>query len=220
MQVNYLGSYYTAHALVPGMISRGEGHICFISSMAYVNPMAGFTGYGPSKAAVRHLADCMRSELSGTGVTVSVGYPPDTETPGFENENKSKSGVVHALLESENEVVHSPETVAACLFKGLQRRAYHLPTPVLFHRLGLSLVAGITPRPLWLILEMLIAPILVLVAFVSQTQQDAVVRKWRAAQSPATPVRPRPPLNPYTRVETACMAACSMHAPLGSTCDA
>eukprot|EP00892_Ulva_mutabilis_P009513 jgi/Ulvmu1/6934/UM032_0012.1 len=182
MQVNYFGAYYTAHALLPGMIARGKGHLCFISSMAYVNPMAGFTSYSPSKAAVRHMADCLRSEVSGTGVTISVGYPPDTETPGFSEENKSKSGVVHAIMASEHEVVHSPQAVAKSLFSGLKSGAYHLSTPVLFHRLGLSLVAGITPRPLWLILEMFLAPILVLVAVISQTQQDKVVKRWRAEQ--------------------------------------
>lgn len=185
-----MGCYYTAHALLPGMIARRAGHICFISSMVYVSPMAGYTSYSPTKAAVRHLADCLRSELAGTGVTVSVGYPPDTQTPGFEVENETKSGVTHAIMEHEGEIVHTPAAVAACLFRGLRRGAYHLPTPSLLHSLALSLVAGLTPRPRWLLLEALLAPILVIVGWVTYVQQDAVVRKWRAAQ----PRQARPPV--------------------------
>lgn len=200
-----MGCYYTAHTLLPGMISRGTGHLCFVSSMVYANPMAGYSGYAPTKAAVRHLADCLRSELSGTGVTVSLGYPPDTQTPGFDVENQTKAGVTHAIMEHENESVHTPESVAVCMMRGLRRGAYHLPTPSLFHSLGLSLVAGITPRPRWILLEVLLAPLLVIVSWITYVQQDAVVRKWRAAQAlkarpPAActmPSTPSPPPRPF-----------------------
>lgn len=39
---------------------------------------AGYTSYAPSKWALRGLADSLRNELAGTGVEVSVAYPPDT----------------------------------------------------------------------------------------------------------------------------------------------
>jgi len=55
--------------------------------------LMGFTGYAayaPSKYAVRGLAECLRNELQGTGVKVSIGFPPDTKTPGFDIENLSK----------------------------------------------------------------------------------------------------------------------------------
>ena len=38
----------------------------------------GYCSYAPTKWALRGLADCLRNELLGTGVEVSVAYPPDT----------------------------------------------------------------------------------------------------------------------------------------------
>ena len=43
---------------------------------------AGYSSYAPSKWAVRGLADCLHNELQGTGVGVSVAYPPDTGEKG------------------------------------------------------------------------------------------------------------------------------------------
>lgn len=146
--------------------------------MIYASPMAGFTSYCPTKAAVRHFADALRSELVGTGVTVSVGYPPDTQTPGLDKENKDKASIVHALFERTKEKVHSADVVAECLYRGLQRGDYHLPTPVLLHRLALSIVAGTTPKPRWAIIEFLMAPLLVILAVAIRIAQDRVVRSW------------------------------------------
>lgn len=39
---------------------------------------AGYCSYAPSKWALRGLADSLHNELQGTGVRVSVAYPPDT----------------------------------------------------------------------------------------------------------------------------------------------
>ena len=33
-------------------------------------------------------------QLAGTGVKLSIGYPLDTDTPGFANENLTKVGLV------------------------------------------------------------------------------------------------------------------------------
>lgn len=40
--------------------------------------LPGYSSYAPSKWAVRGLADCLHNELQGTGVHISVAYPPDT----------------------------------------------------------------------------------------------------------------------------------------------
>jgi 3-dehydrosphinganine reductase len=147
--------------------------------MAYVAPMAGYSGYAPTKAAVRHLADCLRNELQGTGVTVSVGYPPDTQTPGFDKENECKPGETRAISDALQDQVYTAEAVAKCMFQGLQRGKYHLPNPDFGHMMGLSLVAGMTPRPRNAIVEVLLAPILVIVSMVLGRQQDSIVRKYR-----------------------------------------
>ena len=84
---------------------------------------AGFTSYAPPKAAVRALADALRSELVSTGVSVSVAYPPDTATPGFEKEEKVKPAETKALAKffkvrrhalTKTMCVHSPHRECKC----------------------------------------------------------------------------------------------------------
>jgi 3-dehydrosphinganine reductase len=181
VQVNYFGCYHTARALLPGMLARRAGHLCFVSSMIYVNPMAGFSSYAPSKAAVRALADCLRSETQGTGVSISVAYPPDTQTPGFDKENETKPGATQAICASFQETVYSADAVAKVMWRGLRAGRYHLLNPDPLHALGLSMSAGMTPRPRWLIVEVLLAPVMVIVAAVSYMIQDRIVRRFHAA---------------------------------------
>ena len=50
----------------------------------------GYAAYAPSKFAVRGLLETLRNELQGTGVKVSICYPPDMDTPGYEREGRTK----------------------------------------------------------------------------------------------------------------------------------
>jgi len=90
MRLNYLGAVHAARAVLPGMVSRGRGHLVLTSSTAGVVGVVGYSGYGPTKAAVHQLAHCLRYEVEPAGVTVAVLYPPDTDTPGFAAENTRK----------------------------------------------------------------------------------------------------------------------------------
>lgn len=90
MRLNYMGSVNTAKAAYGGMVARNKGHICFVSSSMALMGFVGYTAYCPSKYAVRGLAECLRNEVQGTGVRISIAFPPDMKTPGFEVENRSK----------------------------------------------------------------------------------------------------------------------------------
>ena len=52
--------------------------------------MFGYSAYGPAKYAVRGLAETLRAELAPHGIVVACAYPPDTRTPGFDQENELK----------------------------------------------------------------------------------------------------------------------------------
>ena len=49
-----------------------------------------YASYAPTKWAIRGFGDSIRNELCGFGVSVHVAYPPDTATPGYDAENKTK----------------------------------------------------------------------------------------------------------------------------------
>lgn len=81
MRINYLGSVHAVLACLPAMRAQGRGRIVLMSSGAGLVGVAGYAAYGPSKFALRGLAEVMRSELKPHGIGVTIVYPADTETP-------------------------------------------------------------------------------------------------------------------------------------------
>jgi 3-dehydrosphinganine reductase len=90
MAVNYFGTLHVVRAALPVMRQRRRGRILMVSSSAGLMGLFGYCSYNPSKFALRGLAEALRAELRADGVGVSVAYPPDTETPMLEEENKTK----------------------------------------------------------------------------------------------------------------------------------
>ncbi|XP_026052401.1 3-ketodihydrosphingosine reductase-like isoform X2 [Carassius auratus] len=92
MEVNYLGSVYPTRAVITTMKERRMGRIMFVSSHAGLIGLFGYTAYSPSKFALRGLAEALQMEMKPYNIYVAVAYPPDTDTPGFAEENKTKQG--------------------------------------------------------------------------------------------------------------------------------
>ena len=90
LRVNYLGSVFCTKAVVDSMKRRRFGRIAFTSSQGGQLGIFGFTGYSPTKFALRGLAESLQMELTPYNVYVTVSYPPDTDTPGFKTENLDK----------------------------------------------------------------------------------------------------------------------------------
>lgn len=90
MNVNYFGSVYTTKNVLAQMKERRSGRIVFVSSIAGIFGLYGFTAYSAAKFALIGLAQSLHMELKEFGVSVTVILPPDTETPGFEQEQTTK----------------------------------------------------------------------------------------------------------------------------------
>ena len=75
LAVNLRAPVLLARAAGAAMLSRGNGHIVFISSMAAKTPAPCVGLYAATKAAIRSLGLCLREDLHGTGVGVSVVVP-------------------------------------------------------------------------------------------------------------------------------------------------
>jgi 3-dehydrosphinganine reductase len=125
MDVNYFGLVYTSKKIVPGMVTRRSGHIINLSSMAGFIGTIGYTAYCGSKFAVRGFTDTLRSELKNFGVRVSIVYPPDTRTPGFEIENRYKPAITKAFTE-DNGGVSEPDDVAKIILKDAAKGIYNI----------------------------------------------------------------------------------------------
>jgi NADP-dependent 3-hydroxy acid dehydrogenase YdfG len=84
LDVNYLGTYHVARAVVPLFRTSKRGHLIVVSSIVGKRGIPYMGAYAATKFAQVGLAESLRAELQGTGVHVSVIYPISTETEFFE----------------------------------------------------------------------------------------------------------------------------------------
>jgi NADP-dependent 3-hydroxy acid dehydrogenase YdfG len=80
VEVNLMGVLNGIHAVLPGMIERGRGHIVTVSSIAGKCPPPGGAVYAATKSAVLALGESLRPELAPQGVRVSTVLPSFTNT--------------------------------------------------------------------------------------------------------------------------------------------
>eukprot|EP00401_Gymnodinium_catenatum_P031323 CAMPEP_0117549386 /NCGR_PEP_ID=MMETSP0784-20121206/48138_1 /TAXON_ID=39447 /ORGANISM="" /LENGTH=237 /DNA_ID=CAMNT_0005346371 /DNA_START=23 /DNA_END=735 /DNA_ORIENTATION=- len=159
MQLNYMGTVRVVKAVAPLMVEAEGGRIMLVASAAAVTAFIGYSSYSPSKFALRGFADALRNEMHGFGVKVSICYPPDTDTPGFREENKSKPRETLACFPGE---AYSPEAVARQSVASLLRGDYTSSPPDLLQNLLVSSMSGVTPRS-FVVLETLLIPLVTLV---------------------------------------------------------
>jgi short-subunit dehydrogenase len=116
MKINLYGIWNTTSVLVPHMKQKG-GHISNVSSIAGFIGVFGFTDYSASKFAIIGFSEALKSELKKYNINVSVLCPPDTDTPAFEVENRTKPEETKAVSESAK--LMQPEDVAAAFIRGI-----------------------------------------------------------------------------------------------------
>lgn len=122
MNINYFGTLNVIKSLVDGMVQRGSGSIVNISSQAGFIGVYGYSGYSPSKFAVRALSDVLRSELKPLGIKVHVVFPPDTKTPQLEFEEPLKPKETRALAGTSG--VLTAKQVASEILHSVQKGKY------------------------------------------------------------------------------------------------
>lgn len=121
IDTNLTGAWNFLSAAVPSMKAKG-GQILVTSSVAGFVGTFGYTAYSASKFGLIGLAETLRCELKPHKIRVSVLCPPDTDTPGFEEENKTKPAETIAI--SGNVKLMSPERVAKTAINGLLRKRF------------------------------------------------------------------------------------------------
>lgn len=122
IDLNYLGTVHIAKAMLPYLVKKGAGHIVTTSSIAGFIGLFGYTGYCGSKFAVIGFSEALKRELAPQGINVSVLCPPNTRTPGLDNENKFKPAEV--LATEEKVKVVDPDFVASALLSGMLRKKF------------------------------------------------------------------------------------------------
>jgi short-subunit dehydrogenase len=82
--VNLTAPMRLARAVLPGMIERRRGRIVNVGSIASHVPVRGETSYAATKWGLAGFTESLRSEVSGTGVGVTLVSPGVVRTQFFE----------------------------------------------------------------------------------------------------------------------------------------
>ncbi len=82
--------------VLPGMVDRGTGAVLNVASTAAFQPMPGQAGYAACKAFVLSYTHAVRTELKGTGVSVTALCPGPVKTEfveqaGFTDQEATKA---------------------------------------------------------------------------------------------------------------------------------
>jgi short-subunit dehydrogenase len=84
IEVDLLAAVELTHALLPGMVERKHGAICFVTSIAGRTGVAGEAVYSATKAGLDTFAESLRAETARSGVNISVVVPGVVDTGFFE----------------------------------------------------------------------------------------------------------------------------------------
>lgn len=136
MDTNYMGVVNCLSALAPRMMARGRGHLSWIASVAGYMGLPKAAAYGPTKAALINLAECLAPEMKLKGVLVSVINPGfvatpltaqnDFEMPFLMQPDEAARRTIAGLAQGRFEIAYPRRFVA------ILRTLRALPYPVFF----------------------------------------------------------------------------------------
>jgi short-subunit dehydrogenase len=122
LRVNLESPVRMARELIPRMLERGSGHMVFMSSVSGKAATARASVYAATKFGLRGFAFCLRDDLRGTGVGVSVISPGSIRDAGMFADSGAKpppgvgmgtpeqvaAGVVRAIERDRREITVAP----------------------------------------------------------------------------------------------------------------
>ena len=118
--VNYHGALHVIDAVLPHLVEQGRGHLSMVASVAGYRGLPMSLAYGPTKAAMQHLAEILYMELRPAGIGVSVVNPGFVATP-LTAQNRFH---MPALIQ--------PDEAARAMLKGWARGEFEIHFPKRF----------------------------------------------------------------------------------------
>ena len=120
MAINYGGVLHGIDAVLPDFLSRKQGRIVVIASVAGYMGLPKALAYGPTKAALINLCESLYLDLKPRGVDVQVVNPGFVATPLTANNDFDMPDLM------------TPEQAAAALVDGLQSSRFEISFPKRF----------------------------------------------------------------------------------------
>jgi len=132
--VNLFGAIWAMRPLLPHMIERDHGHLCFVSSGAGFIGIAHNAPYATTKFALVGLAESLAIYLKESGVSVSLVAPgavggahADTmRVAGAEHMSSDEVEAIKARQRDKMATWPAPEGMAALIVDGIRRGRYYI----------------------------------------------------------------------------------------------
>lgn len=119
-QTNYQGALHLLDAVLPQLLRQRSGHLSLVSSVSGYRGLPKALAYGPTKAALINLAECLYFDLADHGIGVSVVCPGYVETPLTEQNDYHMPGLITA------------DEAAGHILRGWQRGEFQMHFPKRF----------------------------------------------------------------------------------------
>ncbi|XP_071693432.1 3-dehydrosphinganine reductase TSC10B-like [Rutidosis leptorrhynchoides] len=146
IDVNLIGTFNLVKAALPGMKKRTDRKpvsIACMSSQAGQVGIYGYTSYSACKFGLRGLAEALQQEVIADDIHVSLIFPPDTDTPGFAQENKRKPRLTSIIAASSGAM--QPDEVAKIALNGIKSGSFFVPCNFEGYLLSIA-TAGLSPQ--------------------------------------------------------------------------
>ncbi|MBI2753662.1 MAG: SDR family NAD(P)-dependent oxidoreductase [Betaproteobacteria bacterium] len=115
--VNYVGALNLLDAVLPVLLAQGRGHISLVGSVAGYRGLPQSLAYGPTKAALIHLAESLYTDLRPRDIGVSLINPGFVATPLTAQNTFPMPALV------------TPELAARRILQGWARGAFEIHFP-------------------------------------------------------------------------------------------
>ena len=124
VHLNFTALADVTHAVLPGMVARGAGHVVMIGSISGRSAFVGGSCYAATKHAVAAFAECLMLEVRDAGVKVSIVNPGSVATSFSSRSDPSWMLAADDVAKAVVEVVNTPPNV---LIHSLEVRTLTVP---------------------------------------------------------------------------------------------
>ncbi|GKV19551.1 hypothetical protein SLEP1_g29793 [Rubroshorea leprosula] len=150
IDVNLMGSFNVIKAALPLMKNRNHRRPASIAGQPQslsCHPRGvgiyGYTAYSASKSGLRGLAEALQQEVIADNIHVSLIFPPDTDTPGLEEELKMRPEISNIIASTSG--LMKADQVAKKTLDGIKSGSFSIPFDFIGHLISIG-TAGLSPQ--------------------------------------------------------------------------
>ena len=123
IETNVTGLVRTCHAVIPGMLARGRGHVVTLGSIAGLRTFKHGSVYAATKYAVRAFTETLRADYGDTDLRITEILPGLTRTDFAATRHRGDTARAAAFYDSFPGTL-DPEDIADAIVYALSRPAH------------------------------------------------------------------------------------------------